>query len=175
MLSGDKIYLRPVRQDDLPIFAIRANDIAYLTEFNFFGLHQQNGLEKHFQENGLLSREYGTLVVVTYDSDQIVGDVSYRQVRYGPGDASIAYNLGIALAPEHRGKGYGVEAQQLLAKYLFSVYPVMRVEASTDITNSAELRALEKAGFIHEGVLRKAQWRNGDWHDLVIYSKLRGE
>ena len=65
MLSGDKIYLRPVRQDDLPIFAIRANDIAYLTEFNFFGLHQQNGLERNFQENGLLSQEYGTLVVVT--------------------------------------------------------------------------------------------------------------
>ena len=175
MLSGDKIYLRPFRQDDLPIFAIRANDIAFLTEFNFFGLHQQNGLERHFQENGLLSQEYGTLVVVTHDSDQVVGDVSYRQVRYGPGNASIAYNIGIVLAPEHRGKNYGVEAQQLLAEYLFSVYPIMRIEASTDTTNSAEMRALEKAGFTREGVLRKAQWRNGDWHDLVIYSKLRGE
>jgi RimJ/RimL family protein N-acetyltransferase len=175
MLHGEKIYLRPVRQDDLPILAARANDIAFLTEFNFFGLHRHNGLEKYFQEDGLLSQEHGTLVVVTYASDQIVGDVSYRQVRYGPGYASIAYNLGIALAPEHRGKGYGVEAQQLLAEYLFSVYPIMRVEASTDITNSAELRALEKAGFTREGVLRKAQWRNGDWHDLVVYSKLRGE
>ena len=67
------------------------------------------------------------------------------------------------------------EAQELLAGYLFSVYPIMRVEASTDITNRAEQRALEKAGFTREGVLRKAQWRNGDWHDLVVYSKLRGE
>ena len=48
MLHGEKIYLRPVRQDDLPILAARANDIAFLTEFNFFGLHQHNGLEKHF-------------------------------------------------------------------------------------------------------------------------------
>ncbi len=175
ILQGEKIYLRPVRQDDLPILAARANDIAFLTEFNFFGLHQHNRLEKYFQEDGLLSQEHGTLVVVTCASDQVVGDVSYRQVRYGPGYASIAYNLGIVLAPEHRGKGYGVEAQQLLAEYLFSVYPIMRVEASTDITNSAELRALEKAGFTREGVLRKAQWRNGDWHDLVVYSKLRGE
>jgi RimJ/RimL family protein N-acetyltransferase len=175
MLHGEKIYLRPVRQDDLPIFAARANDIAFLTEFNFFGLHQQNGLEKHFQEDGLLSQEHGTLVVMTCESDQVSGDVSYRQVRYGPGNASIAYNIGIVLALEHRGKGYGVEAQQLLAEYLFSVYPIMRVEASTDITNSAELRALEKAGFTREGVLRRAQWRNGDWHNLVVYSKLRGE
>ena len=175
MLHGEKIYLRPVRQDDLPIFAARANDIAFLTEFNFFGLHQPSGLEKSFQEDGLLSRENATLLVVTCESDQVVGDVSYRQVRYGPGDASIAYNFGIALAPEHRGKGYGVEAQHLLAEYLFSAYPIMRVEASTDITIRAEMRALEKAGFTREGVLRKAQWRNGAWHDLVAYSKLRGE
>ncbi|MGZ3646051.1 MAG: GNAT family N-acetyltransferase [Ktedonobacteraceae bacterium] len=122
-----------------------------------------------------MSQEYGTLVVATQDGDQVVGDVSYRQARYGPGDASIAYNIGIVLAPEHRGKGYGVEAQQLLADYLFSVYPIMRIEASTNITNSAEMRALEKVGFTREGVLRQAQWRNGDWHDLVVYSKLRGE
>lgn len=175
MLYGEKIYLRPVRQDDLPIFAAHTNDIAFLTEFNFFGLHQQNGLEKQFQENGLLSPQFSTLVVVTCESDQVVGDVSYRQVRYSPADASITYNFGIILMPEHRGKGYGTEAQQLLTAYLFSVYPIMRVEASTDITNIAEQRALEKAGFTREGVLRKAQWRNSAWHDLVVYSKLRGE
>jgi RimJ/RimL family protein N-acetyltransferase len=175
MLHGEKIYLRPVRQDDLPILAARANDLAFLTEFNFFGLLRYHGLEKDFQEDGFLSQEHGTLVVVTCESEQVVGDIGYRQVRYGPGEASIAYNVGIALAPEHRGKGYGVEAQRLLAEYLFAVYPIMRVEASTDSTNRAELRALEKAGFKHEGVLRKAQWRNGAWHDLVVYSKLRGE
>ncbi len=174
MLRGEKIYLRPVRQDDLPTLAARTNDILFQTEFNFFGL-QHNSLEKYFQQDGLLGREHGTLVVVTCESDQVVGDVSYRQVRYGPGDMSIAYNIGIGLAPEHRGKGYGVEAQQLLADYLFSVYPIMRVEATTDSTNRAEMRALEKAGFTREGALRKAQWRNGDWHDLVVYSKLRGE
>jgi len=142
---------------------------------NFFGLRQQNSLEKQFQENGLLSPQEGRLVVVTCESELVVGDVNYRQVRYGPGTASIAYNIGIALGPEHRGKSYGVEAQQLLAEYLFSISPIMRVEASTDSTNLAEQRALEKAGFTREGALRKVQWRNGDWHDLVVYSKLRGE
>ncbi len=173
MLYGEKIYLRVVYSEDLPLLVGRANDLAFLTEFNFFELHQHHRLEKAFQEDGLLSREKGTLVVVTRESDQVVGEVSYRQVHYG--GASMAYNVGITLAPEYRGKGYGVAAQQLLAEYLFAIYPIMRVEASTDSTNSAEQRALEKAGFTREGVLRKAQWRNGDWHDLVVYSKLRGE
>lgn len=166
LLQGEKISLRPVRQEDLPLFAARANDIAELPECNFFALHQHNSLEKHFQEDGHLRQEHGTLGVVTCESEQIVGDMSYRQVRYGR--ASIAYQSGIVLAPEHRGKGYGVEAQQLLTEYLLSISPIMRVEACTESTNIAEQRALEKAGFTCEGVLRKAPWRNGDWHDLMM-------
>ncbi len=104
-----------------------------------------------------------------------MGNVSYHQVGYGPNEGSQAYNIGIALAPEQRGKGYGVEAQRLLAAYLFATYPVMRIEASTDINNLAEQRSLEKAGFTREGIARKAQWRAGQYHDLVTYSKLRGE
>ena len=34
---------------------------------------------------------------------------------------------------------------------------------------------LEQAGFTREGVLRQAHWRMGVHHDLVMYSKLRGE
>jgi RimJ/RimL family protein N-acetyltransferase len=52
---------------------------------------------------------------------------------------------------------------------------VQRVEASTDVENVAEQRSLEKAGYQREGVLRRAQYRAGDWHDLVVYSVLRGE
>jgi RimJ/RimL family protein N-acetyltransferase len=175
MLRGEYIYLRPVRREDLPLLAERANSVAYLTEFNFFGLTPQHGPEKHFEEDGLLGQEDGTLLVVACENEEVVGEVSYRRVRYGPGSTSVAYDLGIVLAPEHRGKGWGVVAQQLITEYLFSIYPVMRVEASTDVTNTAEMKALEKAGFTREGVLRQAQWRSGAWHDLVVFSKLRGE
>jgi RimJ/RimL family protein N-acetyltransferase len=175
MLYGEIVYLRPFRQDDLPFFIARENDIAFLSEFNFFGLRKQNSMEMYFQEDGLLSAQQSRLVVVTCVGEQVAGYVEYHQARYGPGSANVTYNIGIVLDVEQRGKGYGVEAQRLLTDYLFAVYPVMRVEATTDITNRAEQRALEKAGFTRDGVLRKAQWRNGTWNDLVIYSKLRGE
>jgi RimJ/RimL family protein N-acetyltransferase len=174
LLRGEKISLRPFVKDDLAVFQQWSNDLEFLSEFNFFGLGKSNGREQHFLEQGLLSAAYGNLVVETY-AGEIAGDVSYHQARYGPNEGSIAYNIGIALASGHRGKGYGSEAQRLLTEYLFAVYAIMRVEASTDVTNIPEQRALEKAGFTREGVARKAQWRNGDWHDLAIYSKLRGE
>lgn len=63
----------------------------------------------------------------------------------------------------------------MLADYLFTTFPVHRVEASTDVTNLREQRSLEKAGFSREGLLRGAQWRSGAYHDLVSYACLRGE
>src|SRR5689334_8184290 len=108
MLHGEHVYLRPIRQEDLATLTARANDSAYLTEFNFFGLRQDNLLQQRFLEDGLLGRAQGTLVVVTCEQDLVVGEVSYRLVRYGPGEASTAYNIGIVVAPEQRGNGYGV-------------------------------------------------------------------
>jgi RimJ/RimL family protein N-acetyltransferase len=58
---------------------------------------------------------------------------------------------------------------------LFAHTQVNRVEAETEITNIAEQRALEKAGFTREGVRRGAMFRHGQWHDAVIYGLLRQE
>jgi RimJ/RimL family protein N-acetyltransferase len=37
----------------------------------------------------------------------------------------------------------------------------------------AERNALEKAGFPREGIMRHAQFRDGDWRDIILYGRLR--
>jgi RimJ/RimL family protein N-acetyltransferase len=103
----------------------------------------------------------------------VVGDVSWHSVWYGPNSGSRALNIGISLAEAARGKGVGSRAQRMLAEHLIDTTDVDRVEASTDIANIAEQRALERAGFTREGVLRSAQARADGRHDLVSYSILR--
>ncbi len=105
----------------------------------------------------------------------VVGDVSWHTVWYGASGGSRALNIGISLAPATRGRGVGSRAQRLLAEHLFATTDVVRVEASTDVANVAEQRALEKAGFTREGVLRQAQARVDGQHDLVSYSILRSD
>ncbi len=61
----------------------------------------------------------------------------------------------------------------MLARYLFAHTTVHRIEASTEMGNLAEQRALEKAGFTREGVRRGTGWRDGAWRDGVTYSLLR--
>jgi len=126
---------------------------------------------RRWAESGLLGDNGGTLIV-THGTDR-VGSVSWRKVQTGPGVFNWA--IGIGLAPEFRGRGHGSAAQRLVACYLFANTQVNRVEATTEITNLAEQRALEKAGFTREGVLRGTAFRQGRWHDQVIFSVLRDE
>ena len=86
---------------------------------------------------------------------------------------SYCWTMGIALEPQARGHGYGTQAHRLLARYLFAHTTVHRIEADTEAENVAEQRALEKAGFTREGVMRGVFWRDGAWRDGVIYSLLR--
>ena len=167
---------------DVNLRPVRANDLAVLDSlnsetddpFNFFGFRPSDVWHRRFAETGLVSEENGTLVIED-EAGTMLGDISWRLVHYGPTAGSRAYNIGIALLPQHRGRGYGWAAQVAVARYLFRTTAVQRVEASTDVANVAEQRSLEKAGFHREGVLRRAQYRAGDWHDLVVYSVLRGE
>lgn len=175
MIEGRQVALRPVGRDDLPLMQAWGNDMQAQGEFNIFGFRRVDKLEADFAEHGFLGHEFGRLMITVRATDQVVGFVSYHQVTYGPNSAGRAFNIGINILPDYRGQGYGTEAQRLLADYLFATFPIERVEASTDVDNLPEQRALEKAGFRREGVLRKAQWRSGEWHDLVIYGKLRGE
>ena len=109
--------------------------------------------------------------VIVLDST-IIGTMSWHAVHYGPTIGSRAWSMGIALAPEWRGQGWGTIAQRLLADHLLE--SAHRVEAATDVDNVAEQRSLEEAGFAREGILRGAQLRaDGLPHDLVMYARVR--
>lgn len=103
-----------------------------------------------------------------------VGDMSWHSELHGPNLGSRAISIGVSLHADVRGRGIGAVAQSLLASALHRA-GVHRVQASTDVSNVAEHRALERAGFVREGVARGAQLRADGRHDLVLYSCLPGE
>lgn len=118
-----------------------------------------------------LELERWVIVLVDGDTETPIGDMSAHPVYYGPTAGSRALNIGISLLEEHHGHGHGARAQQLLAEELHA-RGVVRVEAQTDVSNIAEQRALAKAGFVLEGVLRRAQGRRDGIHDLQVWSHI---
>jgi RimJ/RimL family protein N-acetyltransferase len=143
--------------------------------YNDFGMPRLPVDREALSRGPLRNGTNGALIVELVADGTAIGSVSWRREMYGPNPESAACNFGIELLPAARGKGYGTEAQALLVAYLFTTTGVNRVEASTDVDNVAEQRALEKAGLLREGVARGAQYRAGAWHDLVIYARLRDD
>jgi RimJ/RimL family protein N-acetyltransferase len=111
--------------------------------------------------------------LVICEDGEPVGSLDWHYTQWGPNAGSRAVMIGISLLPPARGRGIGSRAQQLITELVFLHTRVHRVEAVTELGNVAEQRALEKAGFRREGVIRDAMWRHGRFHDEVLYSRLR--
>jgi RimJ/RimL family protein N-acetyltransferase len=171
-VSGERVRLRDVTAEDADLLD-EWNSQREIGGFNDFG--PRDPTPRHVLDEGPLRNERnGTLIIERVLDGVPIGTVGWRRVAiYGPSPSSDAFNVGIEILPEARGQGFGTEAQRLLADYLLATSDVNRVEASTDIDNVAEQRALQKAGFQREGVTRGAQFRSGAYHDLVVYSRLR--
>jgi hypothetical protein len=89
VIRGECVGLRPVIQSDIAVLDSWTNDIAIQGSYNMFGLERMNGLLSGFQARGLLDDDQGTLMIVTL-AGEIVGSMSYHEVRYGPNSATKA-------------------------------------------------------------------------------------
>jgi len=63
----------------------------------------------------------------------------------------------------------------LLLRHGFLTLNLNRVFLRVFETNPRAIRSYEKAGFIHEGRLRQAEFRDGQYVDILLMSVLRSE
>lgn len=174
MNGPGRVRLREVTADDVERIDTWEADPVIKGEFNDFG-EPPHSIAESFAAGTIIGDDHGMLVIERVADDEPIGTVGWRAVRYGPTTGSRAWQLGISIIPEGRGRGFGSEAQRLLADHLFDTTDAFRVEASTDVDNLAEQRALEKAGYQREGVNRGAQVRPTGRHDLILYARLRSD
>jgi RimJ/RimL family protein N-acetyltransferase len=172
MKDDDKIRLRPVEERDLDALGRFDTDPAVSEPFEWRGFRDPRGRRRRWEEDGYLGSEDSLLVVALADGT-VAGIVVWKWIATPAPRGCL--QIGILLFPEHRAKGLGTAAQRLLADYLFSTTPANRLEATTELDNVAEQRALEKAGFVREGVLRGRGFVRGQWRDGVMYARLRDD
>jgi RimJ/RimL family protein N-acetyltransferase len=167
----DQVVLARVREEDLATLEAMINDPELTGTHEWFGWSDPHVYRHRWAETGLLGSMGGTLMVRS--GNDVLGFVNWRHIPVT--QISHCWEIGIILAPRARGRGVGTLAQQLLVRYLFSHSLVNRIQATTEISNVSEQRALQRAGFTREGVLRGCGFRDGQWRDGVIYSVLRAE
>ena len=76
---------------------------------------------------------------------------------------------GLAVHPDFRGRKVSDEAARLLQRHLMEDLGYHRLELEIYGFNERAMRHAERAGFVREGVKRKAYRRHGEWVDGVLY------
>ena len=109
--------------------------------------------------------ELGELVVLEVDGEP-AGAMRWRleSARH-----RIAHLGGIAVHPAFRGRRLADEAARLLQHRLIRELGFHRLQLEVYAFNERAMRHAERAGFVREGVKRKAYLRDGEWVDSVLY------
>jgi RimJ/RimL family protein N-acetyltransferase len=79
----------------------------------------------------------------------------------------------LAVHPSFRGRRVADEAAQLFQRHLLDDLDYHRLQLEIYGFNERAIAHAERAGFVREGVRRKAYWRNDQWVDGVLYGLVR--
>ena len=110
--------------------------------------------------------------VRTLEGDHLVGFIGLDGDAFPHGEVYVGIGIG---ERERWGKGYGTDAMKVILRYAFQELNLRRVSLSTFEYNPRAIRSYEKAGFRHEGRLRKFLLREGQRWDMLIMGILREE
>ena len=128
----------------------------------------RDGLLTEIERSQAEPQEYGRLVIeVDGEPAGVMGfEVANRRSR-------IAHLGSLAVHPSFRGKRVADRAAQLFQRHLIFDLGYHRLQLEIYGFNDRAQRHAERAGFVREGVRRKAYDRHGEWVDGVIYGLVR--
>ncbi|MHB8059436.1 MAG: GNAT family N-acetyltransferase [Gaiellaceae bacterium] len=95
---------------------------------------------------------------------RLVGAIGFERTNKRSRIANIG---GLAIHPDFRGRGLGRTAVRELARVLFGSLGYHRLEAGVYGFNERGMAAIESAGFVREGVKRRAYRPHDEWVDAV--------
>ena len=173
--SKFRIYLRALEIDDYKRIHAWRMDPGYQSGVASMKRFSSSETEKKWLENVINKHEQTIeirLAVVLKENDEMIGLASLTKIDLINRNAVINTWIGEV---EHRKKGYIQEARYLIFKYGFQELGLERISATILEGNVASRKSVERFGYVQEGVLRKAVYKEGKYHDLIAYSFLKDE
>ena len=163
-LQGDRVVLRPLQTDDVPVLVEIQSQPSVARSW---GPPDESALRRQAagesEETSFAITIGGAVAgLIQYVEDN---DPMYRHA-----------GIDIFLAEEFQGLGLGVDAVRTLARHLVHERGHHRLTIDPAADNVAAIRAYEKVGFRPVGVMRQYErLPDSDWHDGLLMDLLAGE
>src|SRR5574341_2038745 len=171
-LRGEKVRLRPLSEQDLPLVMRWFNDPGVR-----HWLHQSDrpdatleAVREHFWRPVAEGRAVGW--VIETPERRPVGTLRLLEIDPHHRRAELAISIG---EPGQWDRGLGTDAVRQARAHAFDALDLRRVGLITDADNARGIRCYEKAGFVREGLLRSHRLRYGQPIDMLAMAVLREE
>ncbi len=173
-LEARTIYLRRMKPEDAgTLYSYRAlEDVSRFQDW--LPDSESEAHELADKQAGLEPGKPGTwfqFIICRAEDDEMVGDCGVKF----PEAEHASPELGIALHPDHRRRGYATVATQLMLDFLFGELDAHRVIGNTDPRNLSAIAVMQRLGMRQEAHHRLSHWQRGEWTDALIFAMLKEE
>lgn len=174
ILQTEKVFLRPIEENDFDAFLQLAQDENTWTYFTL-NLSDKQQLQK-WMDDAFHDKQANTrrpFTIIEKASNKIAGSMSLMNISFHDLRTEIGASW---LGKEFRGTDVNRHSKYSMMKYAFDELHFERVEFKTDVLNQRARKGLEKVGGIREGIFRShmTMW-NQRRRDSVYYSVIKSE
>lgn len=171
-LDGDGLRLRRATEDDVDFVVGLLNDDETSPFLAASRPRDREGVEEDVRASTETPGESGLFVIEVPGRDgwaragMMEFSIANRRSR-------IARLGGLAVHPDFRGRRLSDDAARILQRHLLFDLDFHRLELECYGFNERAIRHAERAGFVREGVKRRAYRRHGEWVDGVLFGLIR--
>jgi RimJ/RimL family protein N-acetyltransferase len=159
-----RVTIRRAEPRDLDFLLGLMNEDDVVDNLSVRRPRDRDGLAEEIERSQAEPQEFGRFVIEV--DGQLAGLMGFTVANA----RSRIANLGsLAVHPDFRGRRVADEAARLLQRHLIFDLGYHRLQLEIYGFNERAQRHAERAGWIREGVRRKAYWRHDEWVDGVIY------
>ena len=158
------VTLRRATVDDVPFLVGLLTDPDVAPYLAAVRASTPDAIREEIERTEREPRRFGVLVVEL--DGEPAGTLSWERVNQRSRIASVG---AFAIDAGLRGRGVGVEAARAMQRHLVREVGFHRIQMEVYGFNERALRHAERAGWVREGVRRKAYWRDGEWVDGVLF------
>ena len=171
-LESERLILRRfTKEDSNEIFLGFVNQ----EEFLYYANKEKRTLEEQIKsleniDEKYLNKEYYNWLIIEKMNNKIIGSIN---LRVDNKNDSVEFNY--AIDNRYTNKGYMTESLNTVKIFCFDILDVNRFQGGAAFENKASQRVMEKCGFKCEGLLRNYLKLKDGYHDMYIYSNIKGE
>jgi len=166
------IFLRAIEENDLELLKEMINDPLIEIMTGGYSYPVSSLQQRIWYENVLVDNDDLRLIIET-KNDGAVGIVMLTNIDWK--NRTAEFHSKIKTTGNLRGKGLGTMATTAIVKYGFDHLNLKLIYSTIIEYNNASQRVKEKCGFVKDGVLRNRIFKNGEYHNVTIWSIQTGE